>query len=367
MAPTIEEPVNVLSADWNRNRVTLFHFAGHADPEYVYFGSQPIEARRLAELLRLQVSLRMLFINGCLSRGHANHYLQLPAIQPLAHAERIQNFQEKLSVVVTGSEVDDIKARTIARDFYSKLRIENHRVITAMDEVNRIAGLFQAEPDSTGEFEWLVLGDKNFRLVDGVCGMLEFVEQRPPLLPIRVVFMLVVALMLAAGTFAFLSHVSKSSPAFQSSFSYGFTDDFFRQHPAPHSVDSSTGLALEDSLKDLQGIGPYFGFLVESGRTAMLLLILFVVAGFIYNYHIPTISPRHRSFLLNRYNLLYLALAIAASLFVFVYHTVVAPQNLETTSVWSAHKDLLQASKTIWTGAGDFWVKNNDQNIKALS
>ncbi len=87
------------------NDILVFHFGGHADDETLHFESEAGHAEGLAELLGKLPNLKLVFLNGCSTRGQVTRLLDegVPA------------------VIATQSPIDDNKARTFAEIFYHNL------------------------------------------------------------------------------------------------------------------------------------------------------------------------------------------------------------------------------------------------------
>ena len=111
---TIEKVMNVFQDVRYRDRIALFHFAGHSDSytlklETPYRQQASLYIDGFAGLLSLQRNLQLVFLNGCVTRIQAKN---LPRVG--------------IPVVIrTISEVDDTVARRIAIQFYKSFAIGN--------------------------------------------------------------------------------------------------------------------------------------------------------------------------------------------------------------------------------------------------
>ncbi|MCB0561955.1 MAG: tetratricopeptide repeat protein [Phaeodactylibacter sp.] len=88
-----------------RNKIFIFHYAGHADGKHLHFEGRTGHAGGLAELLGLQKNLKLIFLNGCSTQEQARPYLEagLPA------------------VIATTRSIPDAEAAYIAECFYDAL------------------------------------------------------------------------------------------------------------------------------------------------------------------------------------------------------------------------------------------------------
>lgn len=88
-----------------RNRIAILHFAGHTDSTLWRLNEETIHAQGIADILRLQQSLRFLFLNGC------------------DNAEQVRLFASAgiPAVIATSAPVDDHVARQFSTRFYEYL------------------------------------------------------------------------------------------------------------------------------------------------------------------------------------------------------------------------------------------------------
>jgi len=91
-----------------RNRIAMMHFAGHTDSTLWRLNEEAIHAQGIADILRLQQSLRFLFLNGC------------------DNAEQVRLFASAgiPAVIATSAPVNDQTARQFSIRFYEYL-LEN--------------------------------------------------------------------------------------------------------------------------------------------------------------------------------------------------------------------------------------------------
>ncbi|MEO1079497.1 MAG: CHAT domain-containing protein [Pseudomonadota bacterium] len=86
-------------------RIVVFHYGGHADGSVLELEDGEGGAQGLARLLGQQSSLKLVFLNGCATRGHVDHLLKagVPA------------------VIATSVEIGDSKAEAFSAAFYTAL------------------------------------------------------------------------------------------------------------------------------------------------------------------------------------------------------------------------------------------------------
>lgn len=88
-----------------RNRISVFHFGGHAGSSHLYLTDLSANSQGLSRLLGLQKHLKLVFLNGCNTSGFIQQLLDqgIPA------------------VIATTREVDDALALKLAELFYKSL------------------------------------------------------------------------------------------------------------------------------------------------------------------------------------------------------------------------------------------------------
>lgn len=91
-----------------RERILIFHYAGHANSEKLQLSGEDAQADGLAELIQQQAHLRLVFLNGCSTSGQVTRLLDLgiPAI------------------IATSTPINDEKATKFAIQFYQSLADE---------------------------------------------------------------------------------------------------------------------------------------------------------------------------------------------------------------------------------------------------
>lgn len=104
---TRDEVVNILEDPRYQNRVAIFHFGGHSGSDRLFLESiegrpEGIHAGGLAELLRMQRGLQLVFLNGC------GNELQVKGLQNAGVS----------AVVATSGAIDDGVATDFAGRFY---------------------------------------------------------------------------------------------------------------------------------------------------------------------------------------------------------------------------------------------------------
>ena len=97
-----------------KDQIHIFHYSGHADGKHLYFNGQAGHSAGLAELLALQQSLKLVFLNGCRSQAQAEQYIVagVPA------------------VLATTTVINDNEALAFAENFYRALA-NRHSILEA--------------------------------------------------------------------------------------------------------------------------------------------------------------------------------------------------------------------------------------------
>jgi hypothetical protein len=85
----------------------IIHFAGHADEDHLHLTDGDAEAEALAERLRLNRNVKLVFLNGCATRAQKDFF----------HKSGVP------FVIATSNSVGDEKAYWVARDFYQYLTL----------------------------------------------------------------------------------------------------------------------------------------------------------------------------------------------------------------------------------------------------
>jgi tetratricopeptide (TPR) repeat protein len=88
-----------------KNQIYIFHYGGHADGKHLFFENRKGHSQGLAQLLSLQKSLRLVFLNGCETQLQAREYIEagIPA------------------VIATTRKIKDSDAVYFAENFYRAL------------------------------------------------------------------------------------------------------------------------------------------------------------------------------------------------------------------------------------------------------
>ena len=109
-AATAEEIVDVFQDEWFQGRIRIFHYAGHADEDELWVETadgenQSFFSLGLARFLSVQEGLKLVFLNACATRDHADLLIQkgIPA------------------VIGTSRKIEDAMAVTFADVFYNGL------------------------------------------------------------------------------------------------------------------------------------------------------------------------------------------------------------------------------------------------------
>ena len=109
-AATAEEIVDVFQDEWFQGRIRIFHYAGHADEDELWLETtdgenQSFFSLGLARFLSVQEGLKLVFLNACATRDHADLLIQkgIPA------------------VIGTSRKIEDAMAVRFADVFYNGL------------------------------------------------------------------------------------------------------------------------------------------------------------------------------------------------------------------------------------------------------
>ncbi|WP_027002749.1 CHAT domain-containing protein [Hugenholtzia roseola] len=101
---TIADLVKVFTEKY-RNRVAIFHFAGHAGSQELVLDETSANATGFAQLLAQQQSLELVFLNGCSTKRQVEGLLE-------AGVKR---------VIATSTPIDDAQAVAFSSQFYKSL------------------------------------------------------------------------------------------------------------------------------------------------------------------------------------------------------------------------------------------------------
>lgn len=88
-----------------KDRVHIFHYGGHAESEKLILEDQEADAGGIARLLAQQKNLKLVFLNGCSTKGQVERLLDLGVS----------------NVIATSAPVNDTKAGQFSRQFYQAL------------------------------------------------------------------------------------------------------------------------------------------------------------------------------------------------------------------------------------------------------
>ncbi|MEO0471788.1 MAG: protein kinase, partial [Bacteroidota bacterium] len=109
-AATADEIAEVFQDDWYQNRISIFHYGGHADENELWLedgtgGNRPFFSIGLARFLGAQDRLKLVFLNGCAT---------------LDHMKLLQE-TKVAAVIATSRKINDQQATDFARVFYRGL------------------------------------------------------------------------------------------------------------------------------------------------------------------------------------------------------------------------------------------------------
>ncbi|MEO0341481.1 MAG: CHAT domain-containing protein, partial [Bacteroidota bacterium] len=113
-AATIQDISNYLSQI--KDRLAIFHYAGHADSQSLVLKDQTADGEGLADMLKLQKNLKLVFLNGCSTQEQVKRLLNngVPA------------------VIATSVAIEDNSAKNFADTFYQNLATQ-HTIKEAFD------------------------------------------------------------------------------------------------------------------------------------------------------------------------------------------------------------------------------------------
>lgn len=127
-----------------KGRISIIHFAGHADGEVLRFESEAgneeeVHVDTLANFLKTLKGLKLIFLNGCGTQGIVNKLLEsgVPA------------------VIATQSAIEDHKAAKVAEEFYQGIA-GGYSIKEAFEQAQAIAGdrLTVSQVKSLRGLEW---------------------------------------------------------------------------------------------------------------------------------------------------------------------------------------------------------------------
>lgn len=109
-AATAQEIANIFQDEWYENRVSVFHYSGHADDDELWLETEQGENQSffslgLSRFLGAQQGVKLVFLNGCATLDHAELLMKsnVPA------------------VIATSRKIEDLQARQFATFFYKGL------------------------------------------------------------------------------------------------------------------------------------------------------------------------------------------------------------------------------------------------------
>jgi hypothetical protein len=137
-----------------QNRLTLFHYGGHADDVLLELEGQAAQAEGLAGLLGREENLMLIFLNGCSTKGQVKLLLE----------------KNVKAVIATHRPINDERARDFAIQFYKSLagrrsienafqdaadRLKTENRSPGQDVAIHRAASFDGEENERGpEFPW---------------------------------------------------------------------------------------------------------------------------------------------------------------------------------------------------------------------
>ncbi len=140
------------------NRIQILHYAGHADGQMLQLEKeigivQTANAKGVAGLLGTQTSLKLVFLNGCATRGQVKALLD----------------QGVPAVIATSVKIEDNTAQEFATQFYSALGsgsslreafqkakafVETQGQAPAINAIEATRGIALEEVDNSSSFNW---------------------------------------------------------------------------------------------------------------------------------------------------------------------------------------------------------------------
>lgn len=109
-AASAEEIRRAFQDEWYEDRISIFHYGGHADDDELWLendggGNKSFFSVGLSRFLASQTGIKLVFLNGCATKAHAD--LLLAAGIP--------------AVIATSRKIDDYQATRFATTFYHGL------------------------------------------------------------------------------------------------------------------------------------------------------------------------------------------------------------------------------------------------------
>lgn len=101
------------------DQVTVFHYGGHADSLHLELENRNQGIEQFIQLLKGMANLQIIFLNGCSTQGMVSKILE--------------SIDRDIAVIATATKVDDQRAFTFAKAFYSAFTQENQTLEGAFE------------------------------------------------------------------------------------------------------------------------------------------------------------------------------------------------------------------------------------------
>ncbi|MDX2068058.1 MAG: hypothetical protein SFV55_06505 [Haliscomenobacter sp.] len=101
------------------DQVTVFHYGGHADSLHLELENRNQGIEQFIQLLKGMSNLQIIFLNGCSTQGMVSKILD--------------GIDRDIAVIATATKVDDERAFTFAKAFYSAFTQENQTLEGAFE------------------------------------------------------------------------------------------------------------------------------------------------------------------------------------------------------------------------------------------
>lgn len=115
------------------DKVTLFHYGGHADSLYLELENRAQGIEQFVQLLKGMANLQIVFLNGCSTQGMVSKILE--------------GLGRDVAVIATATKIDDQRAFHFSKAFYSAFTQENQTLEGAFEMAKSV--LATAEIDNT--------------------------------------------------------------------------------------------------------------------------------------------------------------------------------------------------------------------------
>lgn len=123
------------------NRITIFHYGGHSDQQFLNLEDVNSRAGSLSRLIGMQKELKLVFLNGCGNQAHVDALFK----------------QGVKAVIATSTSIEDQRAQQFAHQFYNALA-NGKSIIMAFETAASFMG--HQDPDVSIEYRGIVLGHK---------------------------------------------------------------------------------------------------------------------------------------------------------------------------------------------------------------